>query len=76
LAPDGVRSSIALAQRAQGVLRVGGSITFTSGISRDRSMVPGAAGAGAFDYMVRALARAVAPTRVNVMSPGWGGTPM
>lgn len=73
-------SSITLAKHAQGKLRVGGSIIYTSGISKDRPAIPGgvvtATVAGSFDYLVRALAREVAPTRVNVISPGWVDTPM
>lgn len=73
-------SAITLAKHARRVLRVGGSITFTSGISKDR---PGSSGgavvagvAGSFDYFVRALALELGPTRVNVVSPGWVETPM
>jgi len=73
-------SSIALAKHAQGTLRRGGSITFTSGISKDRPSRQGgavvAAVAGSFDYLVRALALELGPTRVNVVSPGWVQTPM
>jgi len=71
---------ITLAKHAQRVIRVGGSITFTSGISKDRPVIPGgsvtAAVAGSLDYFVRALARELGPTRVNVVSPGWVKTPM
>jgi NAD(P)-dependent dehydrogenase (short-subunit alcohol dehydrogenase family) len=73
-------SSFTLAKHAKGKLRSGGSITFTSGISKDK---PGARGgavvatvAGSFGYMARALALEFAPTRVNVVSPGWVDTPM
>jgi NAD(P)-dependent dehydrogenase (short-subunit alcohol dehydrogenase family) len=73
-------SAVTLAKHAQGTLRAGGSITYTSGISKDRPTIPGgavvAAVAGSFDYLVRALALELAPTRVNVVSPGWVKTPM
>ena len=32
--------------------------------------------AGSFSYLARALALELAPTRVNVVSPGWVDTPM
>jgi NAD(P)-dependent dehydrogenase (short-subunit alcohol dehydrogenase family) len=32
--------------------------------------------AGSFGYFARALALELAPTRVNVVSPGWVDTPM
>ncbi len=73
-------SAFSLAKHARGKLRPGGSITFTSGISKDRPSIPGgavvAAVAGSFGYMARALALELAPTRVNVISPGWVDTPM
>ena len=73
-------SSFSLAKHAKGKLRPGGSITFTSGISKDRPGNPGGAVvatvAGSFGYMARALAMELAPTRVNVVSPGWVDTPM
>jgi len=72
-------SSVSLAKHALKTLRVGGSITFTSGISNDRPSTGGtvvAAVAGSFDYSTRALALEIAPTRVNVVSPGWVDTPM
>jgi len=73
-------SAISLAKHAHGTLRSGGSLTFTSGISKDRPPVPGgavvAAVAGSFGYLARALALELAPTRVNVVSPGWVDTPM
>ena len=75
-----VVSSFSLAKHAKAKLRPGGSITFTSGISKDRPGIPGGAVvatvAGSFGYMARALAREMAPTRVNVISPGWVDTPM
>lgn len=73
-------SAFSLAKHTQGTLRKGGSITFTSGISKDRPGIPGGAVvatvAGSFGYMARALALELAPTRVNVISPGWVDTPM
>jgi NAD(P)-dependent dehydrogenase (short-subunit alcohol dehydrogenase family) len=75
-----VVSALALAKHAVPKLRCGGSITFTSGISKDKPGIPGgalvAAVAGSMGYMARALALELAPTRVNVVSPGWVETPM
>jgi NAD(P)-dependent dehydrogenase (short-subunit alcohol dehydrogenase family) len=72
-------SALALAKHAVSKLRRGGSITFTSGISKDKPG-PGSAVvstvAGAMGYLARALAIELAPTRVNVVSPGWVQTPM
>lgn len=72
--------AITLAKHAHGRLRSGGSITLTSGISKDRPPIPGgaavAAVAGSLSYLARALARELAPTRVNVVSPGWVDTPI
>src|SRR5690606_11779649 len=54
--------------------------TFTSGINKDRPPVPGgsvvSAIAGSFSYFARALSLELAPTRVNIVSPGWVDTPM
>jgi len=73
-------SAFSLAKNARCKLCPGGSITFISGISKDRPSIPGgavvAAVAGSFGYMARALALELAPTRVNVISPGWVDTPM
>jgi NAD(P)-dependent dehydrogenase (short-subunit alcohol dehydrogenase family) len=73
-------AAVGLVKHAQRTLRPGGSITFTSGINKDRPPVPGggvvAAVAGAFGYLAHALALELAPTRVNVVSPGWVDTPM
>ena len=73
-------SALSLAKHATPHIRRGGSITFTSGISKDKPGVPGgavvAAVAGSMGYLARALALELAPTRVNVVSPGWVETPM
>ena len=72
--------AVLLAKHAVRKLRVGGSITFTSGINKDRPPVPGGAVvsaiAGSFSYLARALSLELAPIRVNVVSPGWVDTPM
>lgn len=72
--------AIALAKHAVKTLKSGGSITFTSGINKDRPPVPGGAVvtavAGSFGYLAHALALELAPTRVNIVSPGWVDTPM
>jgi NAD(P)-dependent dehydrogenase (short-subunit alcohol dehydrogenase family) len=72
--------AIMLAKHAVRTLKVGGSMTFTSGINKDRPPVPGgsvvSAVAGSFGYFARALALELAPTRVNIVSPGWVDTPM
>jgi NAD(P)-dependent dehydrogenase (short-subunit alcohol dehydrogenase family) len=72
--------AVILAKHAVHNLTVGGSMTFTSGINKDRPPVPGgavvAAIAGSFSYFARALALELAPTRVNIVSPGWVDSPM
>lgn len=72
--------AVVLAKHAARTLRTGGSMTFTSGINKDRPPVPGgsvvSAIAGSFSYFARALALELAPTRVNIVSPGWVDTPM
>lgn len=72
--------AVMLAKHAVRTLRPGGSMIFTSGINKDRPPVPGgsvvSAIAGSFSYFARALALELAPTRVNVVSPGWVDTPM
>jgi NAD(P)-dependent dehydrogenase (short-subunit alcohol dehydrogenase family) len=72
--------AISLAKHSARTLRKGGSMTFTSGINKDRPPVPGGAVvtaiAGSFGYLAHALALEAAPTRVNVVSPGWVDTPM
>lgn len=72
--------AVMLAKHAVRTLKPGGSMTFTSGINKDRPPVPGGAVvtaiAGSFSYLAHALALELAPTRVNVVSPGWVDTPM
>jgi len=72
--------AILLAKHAARRLKSGGSITFTSGINKDKPPVPGgavvSAVAGSFTYFARALSLELAPTRVNIVSPGWVDTPM
>lgn len=74
-----VVSAIALTKHAVPKLRRGGSITFTSGISKDKASPGGSlvtTVAGSMGYLSRALALELAPTRVNVVSPGWVESPM
>lgn len=77
---DKLIGAFMLAKHAVATLRRGGSMTFTSGINKDRPPVPGgsvvSAIAGSFSYMARALSLELAPTRVNVVSPGWVDTPL
>ena len=72
--------TVLLAKHGVRKLRAGGSMTFTSGINKDRPPVPGGAVvsaiAGSFSYLARALSLELAPSRVNVVSPGWVDTPM
>jgi len=72
--------AVMLAKHAVRTLKTGGSMIFTSGINKDRPPVPGgsvvSAIAGSFSYLARALALELAPTRVNIVSPGWVDTPM
>ncbi|MDX8454628.1 SDR family oxidoreductase [Mesorhizobium sp. VK9D] len=72
--------AVMLAKHAVGTLDKGGSMIFTSGINKDRPPVPGgsvvSAVAGSFTYFARALALELAPTRVNIVSPGWVDTEM
>ncbi|RUX26419.1 SDR family oxidoreductase [Mesorhizobium sp. M2A.F.Ca.ET.042.01.1.1] len=72
--------SVMLAKHAVRKLNKGGSMIFTSGVNKDRPPVPGgavvAAVAGSFSYFARALALELAPTRVNIVSPGWVDTEM
>ncbi len=77
---DKLIGAVLVAKHAVRTLTAGGSMTFTSGINKDRPPVPGgavvAAIAGAFSYFARALALELAPSRVNIVSPGWVDTPM
>ncbi|MGH8082953.1 MAG: SDR family oxidoreductase [Lysobacter sp.] len=72
--------AVILAKHAVRGLRTGGSMTFTSGINKDRPPAVGgsvvSAIAGSFGYFAHALALELAPTRVNIVSPGWVDTPM
>ncbi|WP_027165737.1 SDR family oxidoreductase [Mesorhizobium sp. WSM3224] len=72
--------AVMLAKHAARMLNKGGSMIFTSGINKDRPPVPGgsvvSAVAGSFTYFARALALELAPTRVNIVSPGWVDTEM
>ena len=72
-------SAVLLAKHAPAQLRPRGSLTFTSGIAKDRPMPGGsvvAAVNGALGAFTRALALELAPVRVNVVSPGWVDTPV
>lgn len=77
---DKLIGNILVAKHAVHQLQPGGSITFTSGINKDKPPVPGgsvvAAIAGSFSYLAHALALELGPTRVNVVSPGWVDTPL
>ncbi len=72
--------AVLVAKYAVGGLKERGSMTFTSGINKDRPPVPGgsvvSAIAGSFSYFAHALSLELAPMRVNVISPGWVDTPM
>jgi len=75
-----VVSGVSLVKHAARKISRHGSITFTSGISKDKPGPSGgsvvAAVAGSMTYLARALALELAPVRVNVVSPGWVETPM
>ena len=64
---------LAAAQAGAAVLRPGGSVTFVTAISA-RIARPGTAGLaainGALEAMIGSLARELAPSRVNAVSPG------
>ncbi|GAB4518772.1 MAG: SDR family oxidoreductase [Haliangiales bacterium] len=77
-------AQFATAQAGSRKLRAGGSITFITGAAARRAiptMVPYAAVNGALDAMVGPMALALAPIRVNAVSPGvidtpfWGNMP-
>ncbi|HEY1720127.1 MAG TPA: SDR family oxidoreductase [Magnetospirillaceae bacterium] len=62
-----------------GQIRVGGSITFTSGIASQRPRAGWALGASicaAMEGLTRALAVELAPVRVNIVAPGVVKTPL
>ncbi len=66
-------------QKSAARIRPGGSITFTSGIAAKRPMRGGAVAAAinsGLEGLARSLAIELAPTRVNVVSPGWTDTPI
>jgi NAD(P)-dependent dehydrogenase (short-subunit alcohol dehydrogenase family) len=72
-------SSLLLAKHGCGCARLGGSLTFVSGIAAYRPMPRGAVVAavnGALVSLAYALAIELAPLRVNVISPGWVDTPI
>jgi NAD(P)-dependent dehydrogenase (short-subunit alcohol dehydrogenase family) len=72
-------AAILLAKHACGRVKPGGSLTFTSGQAKDRARPKGAVVAavnGALGSLARALAVEMAPTRVNVVSPGVVDTPI
>lgn len=67
------------AQECSTALRSKGSITFTGGIAARRPIKGGSMAAAlnsALEGLCRALAVEMAPTRVNVISPGWMDTPI
>lgn len=72
--------AVLLAKHSVRRLNPGGSMTFTSGINKDKPPVPGgavvSAVAGSFSYFAHALALEIAPNRVNIVSPGWVDTLM
>jgi NAD(P)-dependent dehydrogenase (short-subunit alcohol dehydrogenase family) len=63
-----------MALHEQRVVVVGGSSGIGLGVADGGALV--AAVAGSMGYMARALELELAPTRVNVVSPGWVETPM
>ena len=75
-----VVSGVSLMKYAVPRINRNGTVTLTSGISKDKPGPSGgsvvAAIAGSMTYMARALALDIAPVRVNVVSTGWVETPM
>lgn len=78
-----LRSKIAapffLAQQAAKKMPHTGSITFVSGVAAERPLPNGVLTGtvnGALNAMVRGLAIALGPIRVNTVSPGWVDTPL
>lgn len=70
---------VLLAKHAAPRIRLGGSITLTSGVAAERPLPKGALVAavnGGLMALGRALALELAPLRVNVVSPGWVDTPV
>jgi NAD(P)-dependent dehydrogenase (short-subunit alcohol dehydrogenase family) len=71
---------VTVAKYAASRIRPGGSIVFTSGIAGARppgaGWVLGAALCSAMEGLTRALAIELAPTRVNLVSPGFVDTPI
>jgi NAD(P)-dependent dehydrogenase (short-subunit alcohol dehydrogenase family) len=71
--------SIGVVRAAHGLMRPGGSFTFTGGLSSDRP-VPQAWVSGiatmATEQLARVLALELAPLRFNAVSPGYTDTPM
>lgn len=71
---------VTVAKYAAPRIRSGGSIVFTSGIAGARPPGPGwvlgAALCSAMEGLTRALAIELAPTRVNLVSPGYVKTPI
>lgn len=71
--------ALTAAKAAQGRLRPGGSIVFTSGVAGARPLAGWSLGASicsAMEGLTRALAVELAPIRVNIVSPGVVRTPL
>ncbi len=71
-------AALLLAKYAAGRINDHGSMTFTAGIAAERPMPTGylvGAVNGALFSLAYGLAVALAPVRVNVLSPGWVDTP-
>jgi NAD(P)-dependent dehydrogenase (short-subunit alcohol dehydrogenase family) len=74
-----ILAPLLIAKHGAASLRSGGSITLTSGIAAYRPGPKGcvvAAINGALESMVYAMSLALAPIRVNAVSPGWVDTPI